>query len=52
MGGRFCSFDQTHLECEWNLVEIQVLRLSPKSSEDQKNKNKKVFTDNWKIFFP
>ena len=40
MGGRFCSLDQTHSECEWNLVQImtQVVLFSPKSSEDQKKR--------------
>ena len=44
MGGRFRSHDQTHSECELNLVEImtQVVLLSPKLSEDHK---KMVFTE-------
>ena len=43
-GGRFRSLNQTHSECEWNLVEImlQVQILSPNSIEDQK----KVFAEN------
>ena len=57
MGGRFCSLDQRHSECESALAEIMSFRpqnrmsspkiekfLSPKSSEDQK---KKVFTAIW-----
>ena len=37
----FFPVDQTHLEYEWNLVEImiQVVLLSPKSSEDRKERS-------------
>ena len=40
MGGRFCSFDQMHSECEWSLVEImtQGVLLSLISSENKKKK--------------
>ena len=39
---RFCSLDQTYSECECNLVEsmIQVVLLSPKSSEHQNKKKR------------
>ena len=53
MGGRIYSLDQTHSECEWNLVEImtQIVLLSPKSSEDQKKIFKpqfgNIFGRNW-----
>ena len=45
MGERLRSFNQTHSEREWNLVEVmlQVQILSPNSMEDHK---KKVFTEN------
>ena len=36
-GGRFCSLDQTHLECESTLVEIVSFH-PRKSSEDQNKK--------------
>ena len=56
-GGRLCSLDQTHSECESTLVEVMCFRprnrvktkkkspkteefLSPKSSEDQKQKKR------------
>ena len=51
MGGRFCSLDQTHLECESTLMEIMIkvqIILFPKSIEDKK----KVFTAIWDCIRP
>ena len=52
MGERLRSLDQTHSDCGWNLVEIviQVQTPSPNSIEDQRNKIKKICTENWKVF--
>ena len=47
MGGRFCSLDQTHSECESTLVEIMSFR--PRNRVKTK---KKVFTKNWRVFLP
>ena len=45
MGGRIYSLDQTHSECEWNLVKImiQVVLLSAKSCEDKKKKKNGLY---------
>ena len=47
MGGRFCSLNQTHPECESTLVEIMSFH-----TRNRVKTNKKVFTENWRAFVP
>ena len=48
MGGRFCSLDQMHAECESTLVEIMSLR----PQNQMKTKKKKGLNRKLKSFCP